>query len=128
MFNFAYLCKELEYTTGKSINATECTEPIQQLFYKEDGIINIPTLAPELKKNRKYYKKAVECDQYMLLRLAAIRQCYIDQSQSVNIYFSKITSATEFMMLHLFGFSLGMKTFYYCKTEKEVSEVCESCS
>lgn len=115
-------------TTGKSINATECTEPIQQLFYKEDGIINIPTLAPELKKNRKYYKKAVECDQYMLLKLAAIRQCYIDQSQSVNIYFSKITSATEFMMLHLFGFSLGMKTFYYCKTEKEVSDVCESCS
>lgn len=115
-------------TTGKSINATESTEPIQHISYKEDGIINIPTLAPNLKKNRKYYKTAVSCDQYMLLKLAAVRQCYIDQAQSVNIYFTKITSATDFIMLHLFGFALGMKTFYYCKTEKEASDICESCS
>ncbi len=115
-------------TTGKAINATESTEPIQQIFYKEDGIINIPTLAPDVKKNREYYKRAVECDQYMLLKLAAVRQCYLDQAQSINVYFSKITSATDFMMLHLFGFSLGIKTFYYCKTEKEVTEICESCT
>ena len=115
-------------TTGKSINATESTEPIQQTFYKEDGIINIPTLVPDLRINRKYYKRAIDCDQFALLRLAAVRQCYIDQSQSVNIYFAKIVSATDFMMLHFYGFALGLKTFYYCKTEKQVTEVCESCT
>lgn len=115
-------------TSGKAINATEACEPVQMLSYKEDGMISVPTLAPNLKKNRKYYKTAVNCDQFMLLKLAAIRQIYIDQAQSVNVYFKKVNSATDFIILHAFGFALGMKTFYYCKTEKGDGEICESCS
>ncbi len=116
-------------TSGKAINATESIEPIQHFFYKEDGKISLPTLAPNIAKNGDYYKTAIDCDQYMLIKLAAIRQCYLDQSQSINVYFKKVTSLTDFSMLHFYGFILGVKTFYYCKTEKDdVEEICESCT
>lgn len=116
-------------TSGKSINATESIEPIQGFIYKEDGKSNVITLAPNISQNSIYYKRAIECDQYQLIRLAAIRQCYIDQSQSINMYFKKVKSLTDFTLLHLYGFSLGIKTYYYCKTEKEeIDYVCESCT
>lgn len=116
-------------TSGKCINATEAAEPIQDFIYKEDGKSNVITLAPDIQKNNQYYKTAFDCDQYELLKLAAIRQCYIDQAQSINIYFKKVTSLTEFTLYHMFGFELGLKTFYYCKTHKEVNQdICESCS
>ncbi|MGL4647553.1 MAG: ribonucleoside-diphosphate reductase subunit alpha [Mycoplasmoidaceae bacterium] len=115
-------------TSGKAINATESTEPIQHFFYKEDGKINLPTLVPNI-KNWKYYKVSYDCDQYNLIELAAIRQCYLDQAQSINIYFKKVSSLTDFTLHHLYGFKLGLKTFYYCKTEKDsIDEVCESCT
>lgn len=116
-------------TSGKSINATESIEPIQDFIYKEDGKANVITLAPNISQNSIYYKRAIECNQYQLIRLAAIRQCYIDQSQSINMYFKKVKSLTDFTLLHLYGFSLGIKTYYYCKTEKEeIDYVCESCT
>ncbi len=116
-------------TSGKAINATESIEPIQDFVYKEDGKSNIITLVPNISKNSAYYKIAFDCDQYQLIKLAAIRQCFIDQAQSINIYFKKVESLTEFTLYHLFGFKLGIKTFYYCKTRKEVIEYeCESCT
>lgn len=115
-------------TSGKAVNATESIEPIQNLFYKEDGKINLPTLVPNI-KNWKYYKIAQDCDQYMLIKAAAIRQMYLDQAQSINIYFKKVTSLKEFSLFHFWAFELGIKTFYYCKTLKEeLEEICESCS
>lgn len=116
-------------TSGKAINATESIEPIQDFLYKEDGKSNIITLVPNISKNSAYYKIAFDCDQYQLIRLAAIRQCYLDQAQSINIYFKKVTSLTDFSMHHIYGFKLGIKTFYYCKTQKEVVDyTCESCT
>lgn len=116
-------------TSGKAVNATESIEPIQHFFYKEDGKINLPTLVPNIKINSKFYKTAIDCDQYQLIRLAAIRQCYLDQAQSINLYFKKVSSLTDFTLIHMYGFKLGIKSYYYCKTEKDViDEICESCT
>ncbi len=115
-------------TSGKAINATESIEPIQNFFYKEDGKVNLPTLIPNI-KNWKNYKLSFDCDQYKLIELAAIRQIYLDQAQSINMYFKKVTSVSDFTLYHLYAFELGVKTLYYCKTEKDVADyVCESCS
>ena len=115
-------------TSGKAINATESIEPIQNFYYKEDGKTNLPTLVPNI-HNWKYYKIATDCDQYALIKMAAIRQCYLDQAQSINVYFKQVKSLTEFSLLHIWGFLLGIKTFYYCKTiNEEVQEICESCT
>ena len=117
-------------TSGKGINAIESIEPIQDFFYKEDGTITIPTLVPNFRKNNQYYVKAFDCDQYGLLRNAAIRQKWVDQSQSVNIYIKRPDSLEDLFNLHLFGFYYGMKTFYYVKQQKDNGEdaICESCS
>lgn len=117
-------------TSGKSINATESIEPIQDFFYKEEGTITIPTLVPNFRKNNAFYKKAFECDQMKLVELAAIRQKWLDQSQSVNIYIKHPDSLSELTEVHLYGFHLGMKTFYYLKQQKDQAQeiACESCS
>lgn len=116
-------------TSGKAINAIESIEPIQSFFYKEDGTINIPTVVANFKINNQYYVKAFDCDQYKLLESAAVRQKWIDQSQSVNVYIRRPDSLLELTKLHTYGFKLGMKTFYYFKQQKEgEDDICESCS
>lgn len=116
-------------TSGKAVNATESIEPVQNFFYKEDGTVTIPTLAPNFKQNGAYYKKAFDCDQLMLIKHAAIHQIYLDQSQSVNVYFKRPDSLLELSTIHYYGFKLGLKTFYYVKSMKAgEEEICESCS
>jgi ribonucleoside-diphosphate reductase alpha chain len=120
-------------TSGKAINSIESIEPIANLFYKEEGTITIPTLVPNFRKNNRYYKKNFDCDQYSLIDNGAIRQKYLDQSQSLNIYIKRPDSLMELINIHFYGFDLGLKTFYYIKQIKEdgqeiEEEICESCS
>lgn len=117
-------------TSGKGINAIESTEPIHDFFYKEEGTMSIPTLAPNFRLNNQFYKKAFDCDQYILIEHAAVRQKWIDQSQSVNTYVSRPDSLEELTKLYLYSFILGMKTHYYQKQQKEGADevTCESCT
>jgi len=116
-------------TSGKSQNAIESTEPIHDFFYKEEGTISIPTIVPNFRLNNQYYKKAFECDQYALLRNAAVRQKWIDQAQSINLYITKPDSLMYMLKLHWYAFKLGIKTLYYLKQQKESDDdICESCS
>lgn len=116
-------------TSGKAINATESILPVINFLYKEDGTANIPTLAPNFRKNNQYYKKAFDCDQYKLVELAAVRQKWLDQAQSIDLYFARPDSYMELMKVHMYGFKLGIKTFYYLKQNKSDSEeICESCT
>jgi len=116
-------------TSGKSQNAIESTEPIHDFFYKEEGTINIPTIVPNFRLNNQYYKKAFECDQYALVRNAAVRQKWIDQAQSINLYITRPDSLKYMTELHFYAFKLGIKTLYYLKQQKDSEEdICESCS
>jgi ribonucleoside-diphosphate reductase alpha chain len=117
-------------TSGKAINAIESTEPIANMYYKEEGTITIPTIVPNFRKNNRFYKKNFECNQYNLIENAAVRQKWLDQAQSINTYIKKPDSLLEMTLLHFYGFSLGLKTYYYLKQMKENEDdyVCESCS
>jgi ribonucleoside-diphosphate reductase alpha chain len=116
-------------TSGKALNATESIEPIQDFLYKEEGTITIPCLVPNFRKNNKYYVKAFDCDQTKLIELAAIRQMYLDQAQSINLYIRRPDSLLELTKLHLSAFKMGVKTLYYVKQLKgDAEETCESCT
>lgn len=125
-------------TSGRSINASESIEPIQKLLYKEDGNINVKTLAPMFKEHNEYYKLAQECNPIMLIKAAAVRQLFLDQSQSVNMYSYTYNnepnyiqkSSNKLSLLHMYAHQLGLKTLYYFKSEKDngVEAECESCS
>jgi len=116
-------------TSGKAVNAIESTEPIHDFFYKEEGTLTIPTVVPNFRKNNQYYKRSFECDQYALIKNACVRQKWIDQAQSVNVYISKPDSLMEMAKLHMYGFHYGQKTFYYLKQQKQSDDyTCESCT
>ena len=118
-------------TSGKSVSATESIEPIVDLFFVEEGIQTLPSLVPNIKKNRQYYERCWTIPAKTIIELAAIRQRYIDQSQSLNLYYIKPESAKELWDDIQYAMDLGLKTLYYMKTPKsnfELEEVCESCT
>ena len=118
-------------TSGKSVSATESIEPIVDLFFVEEGIQTLPSLVPNIKKNRQYYERCWAIPAKTIIELAAVRQRYIDQSQSLNLYYVKPDSAKELWEDIQYAMDLGLKTLYYMKTPKsnfELEEVCESCT
>lgn len=117
-------------SSGKAINATESTEPVHDLFYKEEGTKNLPALAPNIRQNHQYYKTAFDCDQKALLTNAIVRGCWIDQGQSITLYFKKVDSLREFTDLHTYAMKFGIKSLYYIKQQKSVQteDECVACA
>jgi len=62
---------------------------------------------------RNVFKTFSEIDQYVILDQAAIRQQFIDQSQSLNLMINPNVSAKEINDLYLFAWRNGVKTLYY---------------
>lgn len=62
---------------------------------------------------KEVFKTFSEIDQYVVIDQAAMRQHYIDQSQSLNIMVNPHMSAKELNELHLFAWRNGVKTLYY---------------
>lgn len=115
--------------SGKAINATESTEPVMGLMFKEEGMFNVTALAPNIKQNLPYYKPAFDCDQHALVTNAIVRQKYIDQAQSVSLYLKKADSLKEMTNLHLKGLDANLKSFYYLKQMKQVDgDECVACA
>lgn len=116
-------------TSGKVIGATESIEPIHDIFSVQEGTITLPTLAPNIKENRQHYVRAFDTNPRHLIELAAIRQKFLDQSQSVNLYYKKPGSAKELIQDIFYAEDLGVKTLYYMKTPKaNYDDACEGCS
>jgi len=62
---------------------------------------------------KEVFKTFSEINQYVIIDQAAIRQQFIDQSQSLNIMVNPKMSAKEINELHLFAWRNGVKTLYY---------------
>lgn len=62
---------------------------------------------------KEVFKTFSEIDQYVVLDQAAVRQQFIDQSQSLNIMINPKMSAKEINDLYLFAWRNGVKTLYY---------------
>lgn len=79
-----------------------------------DGSIQSISSIP--KALREKYKTAFEIDPIWLLKAAAHRAKWIDQSQSLNI-FTKTTSGKHISDLYTMAWKMGIKTTYYLRTE-----------
>ena len=62
---------------------------------------------------KEVFKTFSEIDQYVVLDQAAIRQQFVDQSQSLNIMVNPSMSAKEINELYLFAWRNGVKSLYY---------------
>ena len=76
-----------------------------------------------------------EINQLALVQQAAIRQKYIDQTQSLNVAFDPTDSPKWINQVHMEAHKLGIKTLYYLRTDSVIkgdlgsrtSEDCLSC-
>lgn len=70
------------------------------------------------KEEKKIFKTFIEIDQMKLIDLAAERQSYIDQGQSLTMCLNPDTNVTVLHKLHLEAWKKGLKTLYYCRSAK----------
>ena len=64
------------------------------------------------------FKTSMEIDQRWLIQHAADRQEYIDQAQSLNLFFRPDTNIKYLHAVHFMAWKTGLKTLYYCRSEK----------
>ena len=64
------------------------------------------------------FKTSMEIDQRWIIEHAADRQKYIDQAQSLNVFFRPDSNVKYIHAVHFLAWKLGLKTLYYCRSEK----------
>lgn len=64
------------------------------------------------------FKTSMEIDQRWLIQHAADRQEYIDQAQSLNLFFRPDANIKYIHAVHFKAWKAGLKTLYYCRSEK----------
>jgi ribonucleoside-diphosphate reductase alpha chain len=64
------------------------------------------------------FKTAMEIDQRWVIEHAADRQKVIDQGQSLNIFFRPDVNIMYLHAVHFLAWKKGLKTLYYCRSEK----------
>ena len=64
------------------------------------------------------FKTSMEIDQRWVIELAADRQTYIDQAQSLNLFFRPDAHIKYIHAIHFMAWKKGLKTLYYCRSEK----------
>ena len=108
----------LQFLISKKLDTVEIWEQIN----KDRGSVkNVKQLSPEEKR---VFLTAREINQYALIQQAAQRQKYIDQGQSLNLFFSAPNNKQEAKEVarymndvHLEAWRSGVKSLYYLKTE-----------
>ena len=83
------------------------------------SVMGLPdtVLTPEEKEQ---FLTFPEINQLELVRQAAIRQRYIDQTQSLNLSFDPSDSPKWINQVHLEAWKLGIKTLYYLRTDSVI--------
>jgi ribonucleoside-diphosphate reductase alpha chain len=64
------------------------------------------------------FKTSMEIDQRWVIEHAADRQQYIDQAQSLNLFFRPDVNIKYLHATHFMAWKKGLKTLYYCRSEK----------
>ena len=64
------------------------------------------------------FKTSMEIDQRWVVEHAADRQGYIDQAQSLNLFFRPDVNIKYLHAVHFMAWKQGLKTLYYCRSEK----------
>jgi len=64
------------------------------------------------------FKTSMEIDQRWVVQHSADRQQYIDQAQSVNLFFRPDSNIKYIHAVHFQAWKQGLKTLYYCRSEK----------
>jgi ribonucleoside-diphosphate reductase alpha chain len=67
---------------------------------------------------KEVFKTSMEIDQRWVVQHAADRQEYIDQAQSLNVFFRPDSHIKYIHAVHFQAWKQGLKTMYYCRSDK----------
>jgi ribonucleoside-diphosphate reductase alpha chain len=122
------------YIQGSAAGEMERINPSLLPILKKAGVFNRDTIKEIIKnkgsiqwaswlsdEEKEVFKTAFEIDQFAILRLAASRQRYIDQAQSINLFFSADESELYISSVHKEAFkNKYIKSLYYIRSETGV--------
>lgn len=107
------------------VGTTQTIEPIYRKKWYEDNLSGqIPVIVPHLNLNTwEYYVSAYDLDQSLIIKAAAVRQKWIDQGQSTNIFVC-IDKASGKMLheVYMLAWKLGLKSTYYLRSQSPETE------
>lgn len=86
-------------------------------------------------QEKEVYLTAREINQHTLIKLAAQRQKWVDQAQSLNLFFANNSSPKYIHEIHLAAWKNGLKTLYYLRSDGVIKgdmasrseEECKAC-
>ncbi len=85
---------------------------LAKLKFYDGRVTEIPEVPQDLKDK---YKEVFEIDSRWLIKAAAYRGKWIDQSQSLNIFYGG-KSGKDINDVYLYAWDMGVKTTYYLRT------------
>ncbi|WP_169754318.1 ribonucleoside-diphosphate reductase subunit alpha [Campylobacter curvus] len=107
------------------VGTTQTIEPVYKRKWFEHNLSGmIPNVVPNLSPDTwQFYTPAYELDQRVLVRAAAVRQKWIDQGQSLNIFMSLDKASGGYLSeIYTLAWELGLKSTYYLRSESPDSE------
>ena len=102
------------------IGTTQAIEPIYKRKWFEKNLSGmIPVIAPNLSPETwAFYTPSFELDQRLLIRAGAIRQKWIDQGQSLNIFITLDKASGKYLNdIYMEAWKFGLKSTYYLRSE-----------
>lgn len=99
---------------------TQAIEPIFKRKWFEENLSGlIPVCAPKLSPETwNYYPSAYDVNQLSIIKAGAVRQKWIDQGQSLNIFISlEIATAKLLNEIYMTAWHLGLKSTYYLRSQ-----------
>lgn len=105
----------------------------KQILTDEGSVHNLDCLSDSEKE---VFLTARQINQKSIIQLAAQRQKWIDQGQSVNLFFNNNASSKYINEVHMMAHELGLKGLYYTRSQsvlkgdsisRQNSEDCKAC-
>ncbi|PHO09246.1 ribonucleoside-diphosphate reductase subunit alpha [Malaciobacter canalis] len=102
------------------VGTTQAIEPVYKRKWYEENLSGlIPVVVPRLSPETwQYYIPAYEVEQTDIIKAAAIRQKWIDQGQSTNIFMSLDKASGKYLHeIYTLAWKLGLKSTYYLRSQ-----------
>jgi len=102
------------------VGTTQAIEPVFKRKWFEENLSGlIPVVVPKLSPDTwSYYTPAYEVEQKDIIKAAAVRQKWIDQGQSTNIFMSLDKASGRYLHeIYTLAWQLGLKSTYYLRSQ-----------
>jgi ribonucleoside-diphosphate reductase alpha chain len=104
---------------------TQAIEPVYKRKWYEENLSGlIPVVVPNLNPETwSYYTPAYDLDQRILIKAGAIRQKWIDQGQSLNVFITLDKASGKYLNeIYMLAWKLGIKSTYYLRSQSPESQ------